>query len=102
MKTQGSDVTDDSVTETQTQIQINKWYYNSFIIEDIVSVQSNYDLRTEYSNKAKQNWSYKTNSNQWGKSEMITPNKQAYALQLQRLSELGYESSKRQSDLLLN
>lgn len=51
-KTQGSDVTDDAVTETQTQIQINKWYYNSFIIEDIVSVQSIYDLRTEYSNKA--------------------------------------------------
>lgn len=51
-KSQGNDVTDDAVTETQTQIQINKWYYNSFIIEDIVSVQSNYDLRTEYSNKA--------------------------------------------------
>ena len=51
-KTQGSDVTDDNVTETQTQITINNWYYNSFIIEDIVSVQSIYDLRSEYSNKA--------------------------------------------------
>ena len=51
-KTQGQDVTDDAVTETQTQIQINNWFYNSFIIEDIVSVQSIYDLRTEYSNKA--------------------------------------------------
>lgn len=51
-KTQGSDVTDDAVTEVATTIQINNWYYNSFIIEDIVSVQSNYDLRTEYSNKA--------------------------------------------------
>lgn len=51
-KTQGTDVTDDAVTETQTQIQVNNWYYNSFIIEDIVSVQSIYDLRTEYSNKA--------------------------------------------------
>ena len=51
-KTQGSDVTDDSVTEVATTIQVNNWYYNSFIIEDIVSVQSNYDLRTEYSNKA--------------------------------------------------
>lgn len=51
-KTQGQDVTDDNYTETQTQIQVNNWYYNSFIIEDIVSVQSIYDLRTEYSNKA--------------------------------------------------
>lgn len=51
-KVQGSDVTDDNFTETQTQIQVNNWYYNSFIIEDIVSVQSIYDLRTEYSNKA--------------------------------------------------
>jgi hypothetical protein len=51
-KVQGSDVTDDVATETQTQITINKWYYNSFIIEDIVSVQSNYDLRSEYSEKA--------------------------------------------------
>ncbi len=42
-KTQGSDVTDDNVTETQTQIQINQWFYNSFIIEDIVSVQSIYE-----------------------------------------------------------
>src|SRR3990167_3875782 len=81
-KTQGSDVTDDNVTETQTQITINNWYYNSFIIEDIVSVQSIYDLRSEYSNKAgysiakkvdtKQYWCLKTVSNQWGKPEMAT------------------------------
>lgn len=51
-KTANTDVTDDTVTETQTQITINKWYYNSFIIEDIVSVQSQYDLRSEYSEKA--------------------------------------------------
>jgi hypothetical protein len=51
-KTQGSDVTDDAVTEVATTININKWYYNSFIIEDLVSIQSNYDLRTEYSQKA--------------------------------------------------
>ncbi len=51
-KTQGQDVTDDAVTETQTQISVNNWFYNSFIIEDIVSVQSIYDLRSEYSNKA--------------------------------------------------
>jgi hypothetical protein len=51
-KVQGTDVTDDNYTETQTQIQISNWYYNSFIIEDIVSVQAIYDLRSEYSNKA--------------------------------------------------
>ena len=51
-KVQGTDVTDDTATETQTQISINNWYYNSFIIEDIVSVQAIYDLRSEYSNKA--------------------------------------------------
>ena len=51
-KVQGTDVTDDNYTETQTQIQVSNWYYNSFIIEDIVSVQSIYDLRSEYSNKA--------------------------------------------------
>jgi len=51
-KVQGTDVTDDNYTETQTQITISNWYYNSFIIEDIVSVQSIYDLRSEYSNKA--------------------------------------------------
>ena len=51
-KTQGSDVTDDAATETDTDITINQWFYNSFIIEDIVSVQSIYDLRSEYSQKA--------------------------------------------------
>lgn len=51
-KSQGSDVTDDNVTETDTNITIDNWYYNSFIIEDIVAVQSNYDLRSEYSQKA--------------------------------------------------
>lgn len=98
-KTANTDVTDDTVTETQTQITIDKWYYNSFIIEDIVSVQSQYDLRSEYSEKAKQNWSFKTDSNQWGKPEMVTLSKRE---QLQRLNELGYLGSKRQSELLLN
>lgn len=51
-KVSNTDVTDDATTETATNILINKWYYNSFIIEDIVAVQSNYDLRSEYSEKA--------------------------------------------------
>ncbi len=41
-----------TITETQTQLNINKWYESSFEIEDLVSVQSNYDLRSEYSEKA--------------------------------------------------
>ena len=51
-KTANTDVSTQAVTETQTQININKWYYTSFKIEDMVAIQSNYDLRAEYSEKA--------------------------------------------------
>ncbi|MDE2106324.1 MAG: hypothetical protein KGL39_54395, partial [Patescibacteria group bacterium] len=51
-KTQGDSVQTQSITESQTQLTINKWKESSFEIEDLVSVQSNYDLRAEYSNKA--------------------------------------------------
>lgn len=51
-KTANTDVTTQTVTETATTLNINKWYESSFAIEDMVSVQSNYDLRSEYSNKA--------------------------------------------------
>ena len=102
-KSANTDVTTQSVTETKITITINKWYESSFAIEDMVSVQSNYDLRSEYSEKAKQNWSFKTDSNQWGKPEMDTLNKQDnLSVQLQRLNELGYGNSKRQSELLSN
>ena len=51
-KTQGSEVTTQAVTETETQISIDKWKETSFEIEDIVKVQSQYDLRSEYTEKA--------------------------------------------------
>lgn len=51
-KTQGSEVTTQAVTETETTISINQWRECSFEIEDIVKIQSNYDLRSEYTNKA--------------------------------------------------
>ena len=52
VKTQGSEVTTQAVTETETTISINQWRETSFEIEDIVKVQSNYDLRSEYTSKA--------------------------------------------------
>lgn len=51
-KTQGSEVTTQAVTETETTISINTWKETSFEIEDIVKVQSQYDLRSEYTSKA--------------------------------------------------
>ena len=45
-------ITTQYITETQTQLQINKWYTSAFQIEDMVAVQSQYDLRSEYSEKA--------------------------------------------------
>lgn len=51
-KTANNDVTTQVITETQTVLNINKWYESSFEIEDMVAVQSNYDLRSEYSEKA--------------------------------------------------
>src|SRR5262245_44707631 len=44
-KVQGSEVTTQVVTETETAISINQWKETSFEIEDIVKVQSMYDLR---------------------------------------------------------
>jgi len=51
-KTANVDVTTQAVTETSTTLNVNKWYESSFEIEDMVAVQSNYDLRSEYSEKA--------------------------------------------------
>jgi len=51
-KTQGSEVTTQAITETQTNISIDQWIETSFEIEDIVKIQSQYDLRTEYTSKA--------------------------------------------------
>jgi N4-gp56 family major capsid protein len=51
-KTQNNEVTLQTVSETETTISINKWKEVSFEIEDIVKVQSQYDLRSEYTAKA--------------------------------------------------
>lgn len=51
-KTANNDVTIQSPTETAITLNINKHYESSFEIEDLLAVQSAYDLRSEYSEKA--------------------------------------------------
>jgi hypothetical protein len=52
VKVANTSVQTQAITETQTVLNINKWYESSFEIEDLVTVQANYDLRSEYSEKA--------------------------------------------------
>ncbi len=101
-KAASTQVTLQSPTESNTTISINKHKESSFLIEDLLKVQSNYELMAEYTSKARNHWSYKTISNQWGTLEMATLNKQERSVQLQRLNDVGCENSKRQSELLLN
>ncbi len=51
-KVVNTDVTTQVVTETAITLNVNKWYESSFEIEDMAAIQSNYDLRAEYSEKA--------------------------------------------------
>lgn len=51
-KVANTEVTLQAVTETETTIDIDKWKEASFLVEDIVKTQSNYDLMAEYTNKA--------------------------------------------------
>jgi len=51
-KTANSDVTTQAITESTITLNVDKWYESSFEVEDMVAVQSNYDLRSEYSEKA--------------------------------------------------
>ena len=46
-----TDVTATAPTETAITININKWYYAAVKVEDMASVQANYDLRSLYSEK---------------------------------------------------
>lgn len=39
-------------TETKTTVTINQHYESSFLVEDIVKIQSKYDLRTDYTQAA--------------------------------------------------
>lgn len=51
-KSANTQVTLQAVTETETTININKHKESSFMVEDVVKVQSNYDLMSEYTSKA--------------------------------------------------
>jgi hypothetical protein len=51
-KTASTQVTLQSPTESNTQILINKHKESSFMVEDLLKVQSNYDLMAEYTSKA--------------------------------------------------
>jgi hypothetical protein len=51
-KAVNTDVTTQATTETSVTLTVGSWYESSFAIEDMAAVQSNYDLRSEYSEKA--------------------------------------------------
>lgn len=51
-KLANTDVTLQSPTENEKTISIDQWKEASFLVEDIVKTQSNYDLMAEYTNKA--------------------------------------------------
>jgi len=51
-KAANTEVTLQAVTETETTISIDQHKEASFLVEDIVKVQSNYDLMSEYTSKA--------------------------------------------------
>lgn len=51
-KSTSTQVTLQSPTESNTQISINKHKESSFLVEDLIKVQANYDLFAEYTNKA--------------------------------------------------
>lgn len=50
-KSANTSVVPTAPTETAVTININKWYYAAVEIEDIVSVQASYDMRSLYSEK---------------------------------------------------
>ncbi len=52
LKAQNTVVTLNYNTETKTTLTINRHYESSFIVEDIVKVQSAYDLRADYTQAA--------------------------------------------------
>jgi len=52
LKSQNTVVTLNYNTETKTTIVLNKHYESSFIVEDLVKIQSVYDLRSDYTKAA--------------------------------------------------
>jgi len=51
-KSANTQVTLQAPTETNTQILLSNHYESSFLVEDLLKVQSNYDLISEYTSKA--------------------------------------------------
>jgi len=51
-KVANTDVTLQAITESERTILIDQWKEASFLVEDIVKTQSNYDLMAEYTSKA--------------------------------------------------
>ena len=52
LKAQNTVVTLNYNTETKTTITLNKHYESSFIVEDLVKVQSSYEIRSDYTQAA--------------------------------------------------
>lgn len=50
-KTQGTDVTYEAITQTNQDITINTWRYVAIEVNDLVQVQSAYDILQGYSNR---------------------------------------------------
>lgn len=63
LKAQNTVVTLNYNTETKTTITLNKHYESSFIVEDLVKVQSKYDTRSDYTEAAAYAISEKIDSN---------------------------------------
>jgi hypothetical protein len=63
LKAQNTVVTLNYNTETKTTITLNKHYESSFIVEDLVKVQSVYDLRSDYTQAAAYAIAEKVDSN---------------------------------------
>lgn len=63
LKAQNTVVTLNYNTETKTTITLNKHYESSFIVEDLVKVQSAYELRSDYTQAAAYAIAEKVDSN---------------------------------------
>lgn len=51
-KAAGTAVTYEADTETEVNITINQHWYNAYLLEDIVKIQTNYDLRRIYTEQS--------------------------------------------------
>ena len=89
-KAANTQVTLQAPAETETTISIDKHKETSFLVEDILKVQSNIDLMSEYTQKAKPTKTGLLKPNLiTGTAEMPTRRKQEKSVQPQRLSDSG-------------